>query len=227
MDLWMDDPVTDRQFNALLQRIRQCGSGEVVAQMKRLGLNYAHNWGVPVTLLREMMQEYEPSHLLALKLWNRRWRETMILATLADEPGQVTEEQMDFWTRGFETTEIAELASAHLWSKTPFAYAKALEWCRGKKHLTRYTGIHLLGRMALTDRKSPDEMFTLFFDQLATLSKDRSLETVLGRTLTALSLRSPSLCRAVAVFAGGLDNPALAVCAGQEEEPPGVDGDGR
>jgi hypothetical protein len=119
----------------------------------------------------------------------------MILATLIDQPKLVTEEQIDFWTKTFENTEIAEQASANLWVKTKFAYIKAMEWCRGKKHIVRFTGLHLIGRLALTDKSAIDEMFEPFFDELPTLAKDSTLNTVFYRTVLGLGKRSQYLNR--------------------------------
>ncbi len=117
----------------------------------------------------------------------------MILSTLLEEPELVTEEQMDFHTKSFENIEIAEQSSANLYVKTKFAFIKALEWCRGKKHLVRFTGIHLIGRLALTEKNAIDEMFEPFFEEFETLAKDTKLHTTLYRTVIALGTRSVQL----------------------------------
>ncbi len=214
MEILMDDSRADRQFREILGRVR-LGANRIVAEkMEQRGLHYLHNWGVTVPELNRLAADYEPSHLLAFKLWNKRWRETMILATWLDHPGLVTEEQMDYWTRSLENQEIAGLLSANLWSRTPYAFVKSLEWCRGKKHLTRYTGVHLLGKMASVDKRSPDEMFSLFFDPLRTLSRDPALETILAATLIALSNRSAGLFDQVTSFITSLNNPRLAASSG-------------
>jgi hypothetical protein len=114
----------------------------------------------------------------------------MILATLLDPPEKVTEEQMDFWTKSFENREIAEQASANLWVKTKFAFVKAIEWSRGKKHLVRFTGIHLMGRLALVQNDAIDEMFEPFFEELAVVGKDPRLNAVIYRAVIALGTRS-------------------------------------
>jgi 3-methyladenine DNA glycosylase AlkD len=140
MDLLIDDPKSEQQFRQILTRIRLAKSGETVELMKNHGLNYKVNWGASIISLRDIASQYEPNHLLALKLWNKQWRETMILAAMLDVPKEVTEEQMDYWTKSLETTEIAETLNTFLWAKTKFAFIKSLEWCRGKKHLVRFTG---------------------------------------------------------------------------------------
>lgn len=193
MELWMDDRAVEQQYRDLLEQIKLYRSGEVADLMKERGIQYKMNWGVSLIDLRALAAAVAPSHLLALKLWNKQWRETMILATLVDDPSQVTEQQMDFWTHSFENSEIAEQASANLWWRTPFAYAKALEWCRGKKHLIRFTAVHLAGRLALADKKSPDEMFEPFMEELVTLSKDPALAEVIYRSLMIMAHRSAFL----------------------------------
>jgi 3-methyladenine DNA glycosylase AlkD len=193
MEIWLDNEITDKQFKQIISQIKLYENGEVSANMKLHGIQYHVNQGVSLITLREIAATVQPSHILALKLWNRQWRETMILATLLDEPDQVSEQQMDFWTKSFTNSEIAEQASANLWYRTPFAYAKALEWCRGKKHWVHYTAIHLAGRLALTDKTSPDEMFEIYFEEFLTLARDPALSTVLYRTLIQFANRSDYL----------------------------------
>ncbi|SHI47694.1 DNA alkylation repair enzyme [Tangfeifania diversioriginum] len=195
MDFLLDNGDTENEFQQILKRIKLRKNGDVSRTMKAHGIQYKLNWGVSVVELREIARSFNPSHLLALKLWNKQWRETMILATLLDEPDEVTEEQMDFWTKSVESVEMVEQASANLWWKTRFAFVKALEWCRGKKHLVRFTGIHLAGRLALTDKNAIDEMFEPFFEEFLTLAKDAKLHTVLRRTIIALGNRSEMLYR--------------------------------
>lgn len=204
MELWMDDRATEQQYRELLQKISMHRSGEVADQMKLRGIGYKMNWGVSLTDLRAMAAGVPSSHLLALKLWNKQWRETMILATLTDDPTQVTEEQMDYWTHSFTNSEIAEQASANLWCHTLFAYAKALEWCRGKKHFIRYTAVHLAGRLAMTDKKSPDEMFEPFLEELTTLAKDPTLSQVITRSVLIMAGRSEYLRNLIAEWTEAL-----------------------
>jgi len=193
MDFILDDQETEKKFQKILMLIKSRKSGEVADLMTQKGIKYKINWGVSIIELREIANQFEPDHLLALKLWNKQWRETMILATLIDEPKKVTEEQINFWTKTFENTEIAEQASANLWVNTKFAFVKAMEWCRGKKHIIRFTGVHLIGRLALTNKSAIDEMFEPFFEELPTLAKDSSLNIVFYRTIIALGKRSEYL----------------------------------
>lgn len=193
MDFILDNKETELKFQQILRSIQSRKNGDVSNAMTSSGIQYSMNWGVSLIELRQLAKQHSPDHVLALKLWNKKWRESQILATLLDQPDLVTEEQMDFWTKSFENTEIAEQTSANLWVKTRFAYAKALEWCRGKKHVVRYTGIHLMGRLAITDKKGIDELFESFYEDLQTLAKDKKLYTPLYRAMLAVGSRSAQL----------------------------------
>ncbi len=193
MDILLDDAGTEKVFQELLSKIRLLKNGETVAQMQKRGLSYKVNWGASVISLRDLAKQYEKNHLLALKLWNKQWRETMILATLLDDPEMLTEEQMDYWAKSYETSEIAEQAVANLFTNSKFAFIKALEYCCGKKHLVRYTGLHMVGRLAMVDKKAIDEMFEPFFKVLFSLIKDPELGQIFYRTMILMANRSEAL----------------------------------
>lgn len=201
MDVIIDDPVQEQEFRRILTLIRLSKNGEVVEQMKKHGLVYKMNWGVSISRLREIAAQFKPNHLLALKLWNKQWRETMILAAMLDVPESVTEEQMDYWTKSVETTEIAETLNTFLWVKTKFVFVKALEWCRGKKHLVRYAGLHLMGRLALVEKSAMDEFFEPFFDILSPLAKDPSLKQVFYRSYILLGTKGKAMNERAIIFA--------------------------
>ena len=143
--------------------------------------------------LDQVIELWGHDHLLALKLWNKKWRETMILATMLDVPKDVTEEQMDFWVRTAENTDIVEQMVSNLFTATPYAFIKALEWCRGKKFLVKYAGLLMMGRLALTSENDIDEMFEPFFEILTPLAKDEMLYNVFYRSYCQLARRSHTL----------------------------------
>jgi len=200
MDILLDDPVTEKIFQELLVKIRFLKNGETVAQMKKMGLNYKVNWGASVIHLRELARNYGKNHLLALKLWNKGWRETMILATLLEVPDEMTEEQMDYWTKSTETSEIIEQLVANLHVHSKYAFVKAMEYCCGKKHLVRYAGLQLVGRLAMVDKKAINEMFETFFPVLFPLAKDQKLAQIFYRSIILMANRNDELKNACVNF---------------------------
>ncbi len=193
MEILLDNPETDRLFQEILGGIRRLKNGETAAQMKAMGAKYRLNWGASVVSLRQLAKNYKRDHLLALKLWNKQWRESMILATLLEEPDSLTEEQMDYWTKSFETAEMAEQAVSNLFVSSKFAFAKAFEYCCGKKHWVRYTGVLMAGRLAMTDKRAINEMFEGFFEVIYPLMKDASLAPAIDRSMVIIGNRNDEL----------------------------------
>ena len=193
MDYLLDNPDAERIYQEILLKIKRLQNRDVVNSMQKRGIDYKVNFGVSIPMLHQMAMEYSRNHLVALKLWNKQWRETMILATMLEEPGEISENQMDFWVRNFLAVEIAEQAAMNLFSKTSFAYQKAFEYCIGKKLIVKIVGLLMVGRLALTDQTAPDENFDPFFELMSPLSKDPQLATVFSRIFIQIGMRNPNL----------------------------------
>jgi hypothetical protein len=193
MEYLLDDPVSERVYQEILRKVRPLQNGEVADSMIRRGVVYKLNLGASVISLQQLASGYAPNHLLALKLWNKQWRETMILATLLEKPDEVTENQMDFWVKRIQHIEIAEQAAMNLFSKTPFAYEKAVEYCLGKKTLSKITGLLMMGRLALTDRSAGNDRFEIFLELFPPLAKDAQLSLVFRRIFEQIAMRNPEL----------------------------------
>ena len=193
MEYLLDDPVSERLYQEILRKVKPLQNGEVADSMTKRGVIYKLNLGASVVSLQQLAKNYSPSHLLALKLWNKQWRETMILATLLEKPDEITENQMDFWVRQIRQVEIAEQAAMNLFSKSPFAYEKAVEYCLAKKEICKITGLLMMGRLALTDRINGNEKFEAFLELFPPLAKDAQLSLVFRRVFVQIAMRNPEL----------------------------------
>ncbi|MDA3879557.1 MAG: DNA alkylation repair protein [Prolixibacteraceae bacterium] len=193
MEILIDNPETEKIFKRIVASIPPIQNGVTAESLEKGGIVYEKSFGTSIVDLKNFAAQFEQNHLLALKLWNKKWRETMIMATLLDEPYKVTEEQMDFWVKTSENSEIIEQMVSNLFTQTPFAFVKALEWCRGKKHLVKVAGLLMMGRLALTSENAIDEMFESFFDVLPPLAKDEKLHIIFYRSMCQLARRSQML----------------------------------
>jgi len=193
MEYLLDDPVSERLYQEILRKVKPLQNGEVADSMTKRGVIYKLNLGASIVSLQQLAQNYTPNHLLALKLWNKQWRETMILATLLEIADKMTENQMDFWVKQIRQVEIAEQAAMNLFSKSPFAYEKAVEYCLAKKELSKITGLLMMGRLALTDRTADNERFEAFLELFPPLAKDAQLSLVFRRIFVQIAMRNSEL----------------------------------
>ncbi|QZT35542.1 DNA alkylation repair protein [Halosquirtibacter xylanolyticus] len=193
MDFLLDNPEIEKIYQEIVKMIIPLKNGIVADSMSARGINYKVNLGASTLSLHDLSKKYQKNHLLALKLWNKGWRETMILAAMLEEPHLASPDQLDYWVKSFENIEISEQMALHLLVHIDNVYDKAKDWALGKKQIVKYTGILLMGRLALVDKEASDEDFESFFEVLPPLSKDASLQFVLKRTLIQVGKRNRNL----------------------------------
>ncbi|MFV0289519.1 MAG: DNA alkylation repair protein [Mangrovibacterium sp.] len=193
MEFILDNPETESTFQEILKEIKRMKNGIISDAMKSRGIDYKTNWGVSVIQLRQLASKYQANHLLALKLWNKGWRETYILATMLEEPAMIDERQMDYWIKSSPTTELIDQLIFNLYTHSKLAFVKAMEYCCGKKFLVNYAGLQLIGRLARTEKKAINEMFEVYFGKLFALAKDPRLQTAFYNMIIALAERNDEL----------------------------------
>ena len=76
---------------ALLAELAALGSEESRAGMARYGINTSAAYGVSIYELRRVAKRFRRDHELALALWATGNHEARLLASMVDDPAQVTE----------------------------------------------------------------------------------------------------------------------------------------
>lgn len=154
------------------KRLREVGNPAAIPAMARYGITPEQTYGVKVPHLRAIAKEYRKNHELALALWKINNRETRILATMIDDPRQLTEEQMEAWAMEFDYWEICDQACMNLFEKHPLAWQKAIEWSGHVNEGKKRAAFVLMARLAVSDKKAPDENFIPFFSLILRESTD-------------------------------------------------------
>lgn len=150
------------QYENILKRLKALSNPEAVEGMARFGINPENTYGVSIPNLRKMAKEIGKNHTLAQQLWSSGIHEARILASMIDDPNQVTENQMDTWVEDFDSWDVCDQCCMNLFSKTPLAWVKALEWTKREKEFEKRAGFALMACLAWYDKESPDEKFLVF-----------------------------------------------------------------
>ena len=133
------------------------------AGMAKFGINSKNTLGVSIPFLRKTARKIGKNHSLAMQLWNSGIHEARILAALVEEPGMVTEKQIETWVKDFDSWDVCDQVCSNLFDKTPFAYAKAIEWSGSDREFVKRAGYVLMACLAVHDKKADDEKFMKFF----------------------------------------------------------------
>jgi len=151
------------EVKQIVDRLRSIGDPTTVEGMARFGIQSSNSFGVSVPKLRILAREVGRDHLLAIRLWETGLHDARLLATMVDDPEEVTIEQMDKWVRDFHSWDVVDGSCGNLFDKTPFAVAKAKEWCKREEEFVKRAGFVLMAELAVHDKQAKDGLFLEFF----------------------------------------------------------------
>lgn len=125
--------MSKKSYDEIISDLESLADPDVIAGMARFGITPSRCYGVSIPHLRGLAKDVGKDHGLALRLWDAGYRETMILATIVDDPECVTDEQMESWVLDLDYWEVCDQCCMNLFKKTPYAYQKAAMWCLRKE----------------------------------------------------------------------------------------------
>jgi 3-methyladenine DNA glycosylase AlkD len=134
-----------------LAELKRSGSPSYKADMaKRYGIvTKALVHGVPVGVLRAMAKRIGYDRALADKLWVSGVHDARMLATMIDDPADVTAAQMDRWVKDCDNWGLVDTACFHYWDKSPHAFKQIEKWAKAKDEFTKRAAFALLASCAL------------------------------------------------------------------------------
>ena len=156
----------------ILKELESQANPDAVEGMARFGITPEKTFGAPLPFMRQLAKRVGKNHSLAQELWSMGIRETRIVATLIDDPEQVTEEQMETWALDFSYWEICDQCITNLFSWPGFAYEKAEEWSGRKEEFVKRAGFVMMARLAVIRKKEPDKYFESFLPIIENESTD-------------------------------------------------------
>jgi len=150
------------QSEDIIKKIKSLHNPEAVAGMARFGISPDNNYGVSVAELRIMAKAIGTDHNLAIQLWQSGIHEARILACLIDDPRLVTEEQMEYWVKDFDSWDVCDQCCSNLFRKTQYARQKVFEWSSSNEEFIKRSGFVLIACISVHDKKADDAIFEQF-----------------------------------------------------------------
>jgi 3-methyladenine DNA glycosylase AlkD len=197
----------------LIQVLRRNANPANVAGMARYGISTRNTLGVSIPFMRQLARAHRRQHELALALWASEIHEARILATLVDDPQQVTARQMEAWVKELDSWDTCDQLCNNLFRRTAHARAKALAWSGRKGEFVRRAGFVLMACLAVHDKAATDRDFEPFFAALCAGATDERnfVRKAVNWALRQIGKRNPALRRraiAVAREIAALDTKA-------------------
>lgn len=187
------------EYNEVMARLEALADPTQKEGMARYGINTAHALGgVRVPDMRRLARVAGRDHSLALQLWDSGVHEARIVATIVDDPAQVTEEQMESWVKDFDSWDLCDQCCGNLFDRTPFAYRKVVEWSEREEEFVKRAAFSLVAALASHDKKAPDETFLAFLPIIEREAPDRRnfVRKAVNWALRGIGKRDAALNRA-------------------------------
>ena len=154
--------------------------------------------GIKAPVLREIARRYRFNHALALELWASGIHEARVLATLIDDPRQVTRGQMERWARDCDNWGATDACCCVLFDRTPFAIEKAHTWSRRRAEFVKRCSFVLMAGLAVHRKELPDAVFLEFLPVIRREAVDgrNFVKKAVNWALRQIGKRNPRLRRA-------------------------------
>jgi 3-methyladenine DNA glycosylase AlkD len=159
-------------FNELVKRLKAHSNQAAVQGMARFGINPKNTLGVSIPFIRKLAREAGRDHRLATQLWDSGIHEARILATMVDDPREVTETQMEEWVKDFDSWDVCDQCCSNLFDKSPLAYQKAHAWSSRNDEFVKRAGFALMATLAVHDKKASNSQFQSFLPTIERESTD-------------------------------------------------------
>jgi 3-methyladenine DNA glycosylase AlkD len=171
--------------------------------MARFGIVTAKAFGVSMAAMEPIAKRLRPDHELALALWESGWHDARMLATMIDDPAQVTSAQMERWCRDFDTWAVCDTACFTLFDRSPLAWTKVRVWSRRRREYEKRAAFALMASLTVHHKEAPDATFLPWLPIIARASTDDRNFVKKGVTwaLRAIGHRNVRLHRAATVLA--------------------------
>ena len=96
------------RVRTVLRKLNEVSDPSRLAGMARYGIATDKAIGVSVPELRRLAKAIGTDHDLAVDLWGSAIHEARMLASMIDDPRQVTESQMEAWVHDFDSGDLCD-----------------------------------------------------------------------------------------------------------------------
>ena len=181
----------------VIKSIRKYSSLEGKKSQAYFGITDVHNYGLNHLQMKAIAKEIGRNHPLALKLWKTGIHEARHIAIIIADKKQVSEKLMEEWVKDFNSWDIVDDCCGRLFSKTPFAYTKAMEWTKRKNEFEKRAGFTLMAMLAVHDKVASDKLFESFFPYIPRESNDERnfVKKAVNWAIRQIGKRNKRLCK--------------------------------
>jgi len=200
------------KYNDVIKRLRHLGDEKTRKVWKRHGAPREH-FGVKIGEIRALAKTIGKDQQLAERLWNAKYVEGNILATLIAEPRKMTKKELQTWVKQIDFWVVSEHFAQDLVVKSPHRDALMRKWVRSRNEYVKLAGVYLIRKMPKKNVEIKDSEFK---ELLKLIEKEihkqtERLKQAMAYALIAIGKRNPRLNKEAVKAAKRIGNVELNV----------------
>jgi len=191
------------EVQSALKWLKSHSTKATLEGMARYALPSDKAFGVAYRDMKVLGERRGRNHELAAALWDTGVYEARMVASMVDDPSQVTPAQMDRWCEDFDNWGICDTVCFNLFDRTPHAWAKVTHWSGSKREFVKRTAFALLWSLSVHDKRAGNEPFVrgLVLIECAAADDRNFVKKAVNMALRAVGKRNHAL-NAAAVAVG-------------------------
>lgn len=152
------------QLDEVLSRLHDLADPKTVEfKQKKFGIVANNSLGIFQKDLKALAKKIGPNDELALELYATGIYEARLLTCRLYQPTMMTKAQMNKWVGDFENWEICDSFCMGLFTKSPYAIEKALQWSSNNKEFVKRAAFAIMAAYGMADKDADNEVFEQFF----------------------------------------------------------------
>jgi 3-methyladenine DNA glycosylase AlkD len=184
------------EIDRLVKELQAKANPINVEGMKRFGIQGNKMLGVSVTNIRKIAHGIR-DHELALQLWDTGIHEVRIMASIVDDPKQITLTQMDEWVNDFDSWDVCDQVCTILVDVSPLANELIFKWAASEKEFVRRAAFATIAGLAVHNKVIKDQEFEPYLDLIKKYSDDNRnfVKKAVNWALRNIGKRNVPLCK--------------------------------
>src|SRR6266404_5709753 len=192
----------EAEVQSALKWLKSHSTKATLDGMARYAIPSDKAFGVAYRDIKVLAKRLGRNHELAAALWGTGVYEARMVASLVDDPSQVSPAQMGRWCKDFDNWGICDTMCFNLFDRTPHAWAKVTQWSSSKDEFVKRTAFALLWSLSVHDKRAGNEPFVqgLVLIERAADDERNFVKKAVNMALRAIGKRNRALnAAAVAV----------------------------
>lgn len=181
----------------IIDQLKELSSPGGKSKQEYFGINTTQSFGLTTPQMRIVAKKIGKNHDLALKLWKTGHHEAKHIAIFIADPKLITEKLMEDLLKDFSSWDTVDNCCGTLFTKTPYAFEKAVQWTKNKTEFQKRAGFVLMAELAIHNKTAEDKKYEKFFPHIIRESHDERnfVKKAVNWALRQIGKRNERLCK--------------------------------